>query len=349
VWAREIRPQTSFGPADEIDRASASSFTQTAAQAGFTRHTTPKEMAISATFRKRPGLGRHLLCMAATVWKGYLSFGLVSFPVRLFAAARPEAVHFHLLHKTDLSRVKEVWYCAEEDKPISRSDIVKGYEYSKDKYVVVSDEDLSKVAPPTATTMEIQQFVQAAEVDPIFFEKSYYMLPEEKIGKPYFLLLTAMKQTGYYAVAKVTMHGREHVVIIRPGQTENGKSGMILHTMYFVDELNSANAAMENAEKHEAKPAAKEMELAKRLIDSLASPFKPEQYHDQYRENVERMLEQKQNGRRIAAVKQPANRSVVNIMDALQRSLRESSKRAPRATKSAVPKSTPKKRARTAA
>src|ERR1700730_13314236 len=97
--------------------------------------------------------------MAATVWKGYISFGLVSFPVRLFSAARAETVHFHMLHKKDLSRVKEVWYCAEENKPIERSDIVKGYEVSKGEYVAVEDEELKKIAPPTASTMEILQFV----------------------------------------------------------------------------------------------------------------------------------------------------------------------------------------------
>src|SRR6202521_1300031 len=109
--------------------------------------------------------------MAATVWKGYISFGLVSFPVRLFSAARAETVHFHMLHRKDLSRVKEVWYCAEEDKPIERADIVKGYETSKGKYVVVDDEELKKIAPSTAETMEIVQFVRDADVDPIFFER----------------------------------------------------------------------------------------------------------------------------------------------------------------------------------
>src|SRR3981189_3236492 len=117
--------------------------------------------------------------MPATVWKGFISFGLVSFPVRLFSAARAEAVHFHMLHKKDLSRVKEVWYCAEEDKPIERSEIVKGYEAAKGEYVVVEDEDLKKIAPPTATTMDIVQFVKEGEVDPIFFETSYYVAPEE--------------------------------------------------------------------------------------------------------------------------------------------------------------------------
>src|ERR1700745_3451546 len=117
--------------------------------------------------------------MPSTVWKGYLTFGLVSFPIRLFAAARPEPVHFHMLHRKDLSRVKEVWYCAAEDKPIERSEIVKGYEYEKNRYVVIDPNDLKKVAPPTARAMEILQFVKMDEIDPIFFEKSYSVGPEE--------------------------------------------------------------------------------------------------------------------------------------------------------------------------
>jgi len=133
--------------------------------------------------------------MAATVWKGYLSFGLVSFPVRLYSAAPAETVHFHMLHKKDLSRVKEVWYCVAEDKPIERSEIVKGYEASKDEYVVIDDEELKKVAPPTASTMEILRFVKNNDVDPIFFESSYYVAPDEKVGKPYALFLAALRET----------------------------------------------------------------------------------------------------------------------------------------------------------
>jgi DNA end-binding protein Ku len=113
--------------------------------------------------------------MPATVWKGYVSFGLVSFPVRLYAAARAEAVHFHMLHKKDLSRVKEVWYCVAEDKPIERADITKGFETSKGKFVVVEDEELKRIAPATASTMDILQFVPTGDVDPVFFERSYYV------------------------------------------------------------------------------------------------------------------------------------------------------------------------------
>ncbi len=122
--------------------------------------------------------------MPATVWKGYLSFGLVSFPVRLFSAARAESVHFHLLHKKDLSRVKEIWYCAEENKPIERADIIKGYEVEKGEYVTVEDEELRKIAPTTATTMEVLQFVASDDVDPLLFESSYYVAPEEKVLRP---------------------------------------------------------------------------------------------------------------------------------------------------------------------
>ena len=251
--------------------------------------------------------------MPATVWKGSLSFGLVSFPVRLYAAARPETIHFHMLHKRDQSRIKEVWYCAEENKPVDRADIVKGYEYEKGKYVVVDDADLKKVAPATATTMEILQFVKADEVDPIYLEKSYYVAPEESGGKPYGLLRKAMEDTGYYAVAKVAMHGREHIVIIRPDE-----GGLVLHTMYFENELNAANKA--RGEKN-AKFAAKEMDLAKRLIDTLASPFKPEQYADEYRKNVEKLIQQKRKGREVAEVKQPKAPKVVDIFDALKKSL----------------------------
>src|SRR5580704_17025555 len=172
--------------------------------------------------------------MAATVWKGYISFGLVSFPVRLTSAARAETVHFHMLHKKDLSRVKEVWFCAEEDKPIDRSDIVKGYEISKGKYVVVEDEELKKIAPPTATTMDILQFVDCDEVDPIYFEASYYVAGEDKTAKPYVLFLAALTATKQDAIAKIAMHNREHIVLIRPSK----EGGLLLHTLYYPDELN---------------------------------------------------------------------------------------------------------------
>ena len=208
--------------------------------------------------------------MPATVWKGYLTFGLVSFPIRLHAAARPETIHFHLLHGKDLSRVKEVMFCAAEDKPLERSELVKGYEYEKDKYVVIEPEELEKIAPPTATVMEILQFARIKEVDPIFLETSYYVAPEEAVSRPYALLLQAMKDTEYDAIAKVTMHGREHIVILRPSE-----HGIVLHTMYFVSELNRER---ETSVAASGKFEKKEVDLARQLIETLAAPFEPGQF-----------------------------------------------------------------------
>ena len=281
--------------------------------------------------------------MPATVWKGYLSFGLVSFPIRLYAAARPDPVHFYLLHKKDLSRVREVMYCAEEDKPIERSEMVKGYEYEKGQYVEIDPEELEKIAPPTATVMEILQFVRWEEVDPIFFETSYYVAPEEAVSKPYVLLLEAMKETRYDALAKVAMHGREHVVILRPRE-----HGMMLHTMYFVEELHQSNeVATPSAEKF----AKKELDLAKKLIETLAGAFRPEDYHDEYKQNVVRLIDAKRKGKKVTPIRQPKAAPVIDLMEALQRSLKSNQapqKKAPAAKAKAKTKKAAGKRSQVA-
>jgi DNA end-binding protein Ku len=252
--------------------------------------------------------------MPATVWKGFLSFGLVSFPVRLFSAARPKAVHFHMLHEKDLSRVKEVWYCAEENKPIQRSGIVKGYAAAKGEYVVVTDEELKKIAPPTATTMDILQFVKNDEVDPIFFESSYYVAPESQNAKPYALFLAALNETKQHAIAKVTMHNREHVVLIRP---DEGR--LVLHTLFYEDELHISN----RSEAPKAKYSSKELELAKSLVKQLTATFKPQQFEDTYRKNVEKLIDQKRKGKKVTEVAQPRRAPVIDLMEALKRSLQE--------------------------
>jgi DNA end-binding protein Ku len=250
--------------------------------------------------------------MPATVWKGSISFGLVSFPVRLFSAARAKAVHFHMLHRKDLSRVKEVWYCAEEDKPIDRADMVKGYQVTKGNYVAVEDEEIRKIAPATATSMEVLQFVASGAVDPLLFERSYYVAAESAAAKPYTLFLVALSETRQDAIAKMSMHGREHVVLIRATA-----EGLVLHTLYYSDELNQAN----RAEVPKAQYTAKELELAKSLIDHLKGPSKLNEFEDTFRANVERMIEQKKKGEKITAVKQPRKAAVVDLMEALKRSL----------------------------
>jgi len=260
--------------------------------------------------------------MASSVWKGHLTFGLVSLPVRLAVAARGETISFNQLHKTDGSRIKLVTYCAKEDKPIPRSEIVKGYEYEKDHYVVVEDEEIKKVAPKTAKVMEILEFVKGDEVDPVYLESSYYMAPEEGGEKPYALLFEAMKETGYYGIAKIAMHNREHIVVLRPGL-----KGMLLHTMYFRSEIRAADEFSTNA--HEVKD--KELALARHLIETLAGSFEPEKYKDTYRENLEKMIQAKIDGHKIVETPTPHIAPVIDIMEALRKSL-EQKKPAKRAT-----------------
>jgi DNA end-binding protein Ku len=256
--------------------------------------------------------------MASTVWKGHLTFGLLSLPVKLFSAARGESVSFNQLHKSDHSRVKQVLYCQAEDKPIQRSEIVKGYEYEKDKYVVVDDEEIKKVAPKTAKTMEVLEFVKASEVDPIYLESSYYLAPDEAGEKPYALLFESLRQSGCVGVAKIAMHNREHIVILRPGS-----KGILLHTMYYPDEIRQ----VEEFRTDTSTVKEKELALAKTLVESLLAPFEPEKYKDDYRENLKAMIQAKVEGKEIVETAAPTHMApVIDIMEALKASLAEGKK-----------------------
>ena len=263
--------------------------------------------------------------MASTVWKGHLTFGLVSFPVKLYSAARSESISFNQLHKSDNSRVRQVLYCAAEDKPIPRTEIVKGYEYEKDRYVVIEDEEIKKVAPQTAKVMEIQEFVKADAVDPIYLETSYYMAPDEAGEKPYALLFDALKKSGYMGIAKVTMHNREHVVILRPGA-----NGVLMHTMYFSHEIRKVDEFRTDL----SLVKEKELALAQSLVEALAAEFEPDKYKDSYRENLLQMIESKKEGKEIVATPEPHQEKVVDILEALKASLAVAKK--PAASASAV-------------
>ncbi len=250
--------------------------------------------------------------MATSVWKGHLTFGLVSLPVKLFTAARSETLSFNQLHKDDNSRIKQVIYCQAEDKPIPRDEIVKGYEYEKGKYVVVQDEEIKKVAPKTAKVMEILEFVKSGDVDPVYLESSYYMAPDEGGEKPYSLLFEALKETKYYAVAKIAMHNREHIVIVRPGER-----GMILHTMYYEDEVRRSEEF--RTDTHVV--SEKEKNLARMLVESLAAEFEPGKYHDTYRDNLRKLIEAKIEGHKVVETPEPHIAPVIDIMEALKKSL----------------------------
>jgi DNA end-binding protein Ku len=253
--------------------------------------------------------------MAASVWSGYLTFGLISMPVRLFSGARSSGISFNMLHRDDLQRVKQQLYCPAENRVVERSEIVKGYEYRKDEYVVIEPEEIKKIEPKTAKTMEILEFVKTSEVDPVYFESSYYMMPEEAGRRPYALLSKALEESQYVAIAKLTMHNREYTVFLRPKE-----GGMMLHTMYYSEEVRQVEGF--GAPDIEIKEG--ELKVAHQLIEALADKWDPEKYSDSFQENLKKLIQAKLEGQEVKPVEKPKKLApVVDLMAALKQSLAE--------------------------
>jgi DNA end-binding protein Ku len=251
--------------------------------------------------------------MAASVWSGYLTFGLISMPIRLFSGARSSGISFNMLHRDDLQRVKQQYYCPADNRVVERSEIVKGFEYRKDEYVVIDPEEIKKIEPKTAKTMEILEFVKAGDVDPVYFESSYYLVPEEAGRRPYALLTKALEQSEYVAIAKLTMHNREYTVFLRPHA-----GGMMLHTMYYEEEVKKVEGF--GAPDVELKDS--EVKVAHQLIEALAAEWEPEKFHDDFQENLKKLIQTKLEGGEIAEVEKPKKLApVVDLMAALKASL----------------------------
>jgi len=251
--------------------------------------------------------------MASTVWKGHLTFGLISIPLGLYSAARSERVSFNQLHKECHSRLRQPLFCPTCNRTVERAEIVKGYEYEKDQYVLVEDEELQKIAPASARTMEILEFVKLAEVDPLYFDTSYYAVPEEAGKKAYQLLVETMEQAGYAAIARLTMHQREYTVVLRPRA-----NGLTLHTMYYPNEIRQV---AEYGQKNGVEVKAQEKKLAQQLIESLLADFEPDKYRDAYQEQVQTLIQAKLQGREVTATPQPQLAPVIDLMEALKKSL----------------------------
>src|ERR1700686_5076035 len=251
--------------------------------------------------------------MPASTWSGYLTFGLISMPVRLFSGARSSGISFNMLHRPDHQRVKQQLYCPLDNQVVDRSDTVKGYEYRKDEYVIIEPEEIKKIEPKTAKTMEILEFVKTSEVDPVYFESSYYMIPEEAGRRPYALLTKALEESEYVAIAKPTMPNREYTVFLRPHE-----GGLMLHTMYYAEEVRSVEDF--GAPDVELKDA--EVKVAHQLIEALAAEWDPEKYHDSFQENLKKLIETKLEGGTVAEVEKPKKLApVVDLMAALKQSL----------------------------
>ena len=263
--------------------------------------------------------------MPSSVWSGHLTFGLISMPVRLFSGARSSGISFNMLHRPDKSRLKQQYVCLADGQVVDRSEIVKGYEFRKDEYIVIEPEEIKKIEPQTAKTMEILEFVKTTDVDPVYFESSYYMMPEEAGRRPYALLTKALEESEYVAIAKITMHNREYTVFLRPHE-----GGMMLHTMYYAEEVRKVEGF--GPPDVELKDA--EVKVAHQLIEALAADWDPEKYKDTFQENLKQLIEAKLEGGDVIEVEKPKKLApVVDLMAALKQSLAQmEGKKKPAAT-----------------
>ncbi len=267
--------------------------------------------------------------MAHAIWSGAINFGLVTIPVKLFTAVRTNDLRFNFLHKKDEGRIKNVRVCSLDGEEVPYGEIIRGYEYTKGEYVTVTDEDLKSVNVEATQSVEIVQFCDLDEINPMYFDVPYYLEPEKKGRHAYALLREALRSANKVGIAKVVIRSREHLAALKP----NGEA-LVLELMHWNDEL----VAQEDFEfpplKADVAPA--EMKVAKMLIDTMTAPFEPAAFHDTYREQLLAMIEARAAGKDVpkAKAKAPAATNVVNLMDVLQRSL-EQSKKPARASKAA--------------
>lgn len=262
-----------------------------------------------------------------SIGSGAISFGLVSIPVKLYLAASSEAPSFNLLHARCGNRIRQQRFCPACNTVVEREDLIRGYEVSKDQYIQVTDEELKALEGEASEEIEIAEFVPLEKVDPIFFERSYYLGPDRGGEKAYRLLADTMAQVGKVALAKFVLRGKENLVIVR-----SARNGLVLHTMYFADEVRSFD---EIAKGESAKISDAESQLAVRLIEELSTgDFEPDKYEDEYSQRVLDLVDKKAEGQKITLAKPQARRGqVIDLMAALKESL---GKKAPKQKKPAV-------------
>jgi DNA end-binding protein Ku len=276
--------------------------------------------------------------MPRAMWKGAISFGLVTIPVAVYPATEEKTLRFNQLHDEDGGRVRYKRVCEKDGEEVPFEHIVKGYEIEKDRYVILTDEDFDAVPVASSRAIDIQQFVDLEEIDPVMFKKSYYLVPEETGAKAYALLREAMSEDGRVGIAKVSFRDKEHLAALRFKD-----DAFVLETMYWPDEIRQADFG--GVDVH-AKVRGQELEMARQLIESLTSDWSPEEYSDEYREQLVRIGEAKVNGEEIEVVEAEPTAKVVDLMEALKASVAAAKKETPArpaAKKTAAKKSAAKK------
>ncbi|MBV8359776.1 MAG: Ku protein [Deltaproteobacteria bacterium] len=254
-----------------------------------------------------------------TIARSTISFGLVSIPVEIFPATASKSIHFNLLHAKDNSRIQEKVFCIAEDKQVDRSELVHGLQIRKGKYVSFTDEELKKLETGVGQDIEIIQFIPISEVDPVYFVNSYWLGCGPGSAKAYHLLNAAMTNTERAALAKFVMRGKEHLALLRTyGEI------LMLHTMYYADEIRSSDE-IEHGGKNSV--GVSELKLAERLINDLSKDeFEPRAFHDEYREKVLKIAEQKAAGQEVTLAAGPKRAKVIDLVSALKRSLQSNTK-----------------------
>lgn len=248
-----------------------------------------------------------------SLWTGAISFGLVNIPVKLYSGSESHSLDLDMLHSKDLSPIRFARVCRDDGKEVPWDEIVKGYEYRKGDYIVLTKEDLAKAAPGRQDTLDIVAFVNAKEVDPVYFEKPYYLEPGKGAGKVYTLLCQALEHSGKVAITKYVLRNREHMGCIR-AQDEM----LVMIQMRFADEVRAADAIKQAKPPKISKP---EMDLALQLISQLTKPFDATEYKDDYQEELERIVEEKAAGKVPTATPTPRKAEVKDLMAALKKSL----------------------------
>jgi DNA end-binding protein Ku len=259
-----------------------------------------------------------LSAMARSIWTGTISFGLVTIPVKLYPAVQRRTVRFNQLDGEDRSRIQQKRVNSRTGEEVPYERLVKGYEIAPDQYVVIEPGELEALDPRRTRTIEIEDFVEAGEIDPILYDATYHVAPAPGGAKPYRLLAAAMRETGKVAIARIVLRTKEYLVALRPAG-----EGLELSTMLFSDEVVDAGSIDELAETADIEVSAREVEVARQLIASLEAAFDPSKYHDEYRARVLDLIERKAQGEEIAIAPAPEEQAapLPDLMSALKASL----------------------------
>jgi DNA end-binding protein Ku len=257
--------------------------------------------------------------MARSLWTGTISFGLVSVPVRMFSATQSKELRFHFLDKHDLQPIAYDKVRRDTGEHVDNDDIVRGFEVEKGRYVPLEDEDLDRLDVELTKTIDICDFVDLEQIDPIYFRKAYYLAPQEGAEKPYQLLVRALDETGKVAIAKIVIRNKQHLAALRPS---NGT--LVLETMYYADEVRQPEEVAGNGKVEVRKP---EVEMAKSLVENLSAEFDPGKYDDTYRKELLELLRAKAKGAPLPEPEEESDGEVVDLMAALRESVERTQKK----------------------